>query len=661
MKTNYSNFWDSSYNSSVIDDFLGLTEIKKGKDLIALAGYRRAISNFVNIVTGKSIPVKFQNKDSYTDGKTVTIGANLNDKNFDVAVGLALHEGSHIKLSDFQFLSELINHITPDIYDLGWEKGYRKHDVLTHVKTLLNIIEDRRVDFHIFSTSPGYKGYYHSMYDKHFNNKVIDKALKANEYRDENWTSYEFRIINLHNKNRDLNALGGLVEIWKAIDLKNISRLKSSTHAFSVAIEVYKIILNNLENGIKTVDKDTGEVTTEPAGSDSKTNNENGTTINTGDAKMTPDGDVTNSASDVEELSDRQKSLLEKAVNKQKSFVNDNVKKTNLSKKDSQSINTLESSGATYEEVNVDGRWGGKEKVKTLVVRELTSALIESNQFNVVRKHNSYSYDNYSEYNFVEEGIRLGTILGRKLKVRGEERDLKYTRKNSGKIDRRIIAELGFNNENVFSQTFVEKFNKAYLHLSIDASGSMNGAYWNKAMTSAVAMIRAAEMAGNIHVVVTVRTTHSNDRGYNSSVPLIMVVYDSRKDKINKVKSLFKYIAPNGTTPEGLTFEAIRKELIPGGRNADSYFVNFSDGMPMFHDSNIDYTGNTALTHTKKSVEEIRKNGIRVLSYFISDSDYNRESRVRDFKRMYGSDARFINPTNMMEVAKTMNAVFLEK
>ena len=66
-------------------------------------------------------------------------------------------------------------------------------------------------------------------------------------------------------------------------------------------------------------------------------------------------------------------------------------------------------------------------------------------------------------------------------------------------------------------------------------------------------------------------------------------------------------------------------------------------------------------THTKKSVEEIRKNGIKVLSYFISDSDYNRESRVRDFKRMYGADARFINPTNMMEVAKTMNAVFLEK
>ena len=40
------------------------------------------------------------------DGKKVVIGANLDDKKFDVAVGLALHEGSHIKLSDFTCLPE---------------------------------------------------------------------------------------------------------------------------------------------------------------------------------------------------------------------------------------------------------------------------------------------------------------------------------------------------------------------------------------------------------------------------------------------------------------------------------------------------------------------------------------------------------------------------
>ena len=37
----------------------------------------------------------------------------------------------------------------------------------------------------------------------------------------------------------------------------------------------------------------------------------------------------------------------------------------------------------------------------------------------------------------VDDGIRLGTILGRKLKVRTESRDTKYTRKNTGKIGKR--------------------------------------------------------------------------------------------------------------------------------------------------------------------------------------------------------------------------------
>ena len=77
-----SSFWWNDKDDIDVDDFLGLdTDVKKGKDLVALAGYKRAISNFVNIVTGDSIPVVFNSKDeSYTDGKKVVIGSNLDDK-----------------------------------------------------------------------------------------------------------------------------------------------------------------------------------------------------------------------------------------------------------------------------------------------------------------------------------------------------------------------------------------------------------------------------------------------------------------------------------------------------------------------------------------------------------------------------------------------------
>ena len=108
ISNNYSSFWmDSDWdtrNTSIFDD--EDEDVKPKTDLVALASYRRAIANFVTIVTGESdIKVKFNDGDeSYTDGKSVVIGSKMNDKLFDSSVGLALHEGSHIKLSDFEFL-----------------------------------------------------------------------------------------------------------------------------------------------------------------------------------------------------------------------------------------------------------------------------------------------------------------------------------------------------------------------------------------------------------------------------------------------------------------------------------------------------------------------------------------------------------------------------
>jgi nitric oxide reductase activation protein len=272
---------------------------------------------------------------------------------------------------------------------------------------------------------------------------------------------------------------------------------------------------------------------------------------------------------------------------------------------------------------------------------------------------NQRSYTQYDRYNFVEEGLRLGTVLGRKLQVRGEETSLKYSRQDSGKIDKRLISELGFGNSNVFSQTFVERYNKAYLHISVDASGSMSGSKWNKAMTSAVAMIKACDMAGNIDVVVSIRTTHDPDnRGHG--VPLILVAYDSRTDKLVKVKNLFSALDVSGVTPEGLCFEAIQKDLIPGNSNQDSYFINFSDGQPYFGNNEIDYNGSHAEKHTAKMCNNMRAMGISVLSYFIGgEYEYDRDRMA--FTAMYGKDAEFINATNMMQVAKTMNKKFLEK
>ena len=140
----------------------------------------------------------------------------------------------------------------------------------------------------------------------------------------------------------------------------------------------------------------------------------------------------------------------------------------------------------------------------------------------------------------------------------------------------------------------------------------------------------------------------------------MLIAYDSRVDKINKVRNLFHLLGVNGTTPEGLCFEAVMKEIEPASNDKDSYFLNFSDGMPMFTNDDIDYNHDTAIDHTKKMVDDIRKRGVKVISYFIGDS-YDRSRSTSTFKKMYGNDAEFIDVTSVLPVAKTMNKKFLTK
>ena len=694
---NYSSFWlDDQFDrhTSIFDDE---EDVKPKTDLIALSSYRRAIANFVRIVTEKDIPVTFKSSgDSYTDGKKVVISAKMDDKSFDPSVGLALHEGSHIVHSDFDWLKGLEHSIRQELFHIGETKGYSKNDVIGTVKNLLNYVEDRRIDNIIFTSSPGYKGYYHSMYDKYFHSKVIDKALGTDEYTDETMESYMFRIINLTNKNTNLSSLNGLREIWNTIDLKNISRLNNTEDAFGIAQDIMNVIFKNLPDAEVKVNED-GEESYEPAkdsGQESDMGGNSGSggssdepisdedfqdlldSIENGEMKSQPKPEpkeekVPETPSDKDLLSPQQKKQLENAIKKQKDFMSGKTSKKNVTKKELQDLQTIESSGMSYVEVG-DGlkSWDGRKmNTKCIVVREFTKSLIDSNTISMISKWNGDRYDdnveNGYEKDYIAEGIRLGTVLGRKLQVRGESRETKWTRLDSGRIDKRLVAELGFGNDRVFSNSFVEEYSDAFLHISIDASGSMGGRKWTNTMKSVVAMTKAIDMINNVDVVVSFRTTQTNhssrSRRGDTTKPLILIAYDSRKDSFIKVKTLFKYLTVAGTTPEGLCYEAIMNDIVPSSNDKESYFLNFSDGMPMFGNNEVDYHGDVALNHTRKMVKEIRNRGIKVLSYFVSDSDWNMDRDSKSFQTMYGKDAEYIDITSVMSVSKTMNKKFLQK
>lgn len=710
--TKYSSFWLKDDLFDDVDDGLNVVE-SKHSNLMALASYKKSIGNFVNIVTNQNIPVTFDVRggDSYTDGNSVVISSKMDDKEFDSTVGLALHEGSHIKLTDFNTLSVINNsievvvgsdYITHLMEKHSKDEWETKEYVKGIVKNLLNVIEDRRIDYYIYSTSPGYKGYYHAMYDKYFNSKIIDKGLKSSEYRELDWESYMFRIINITNENRDLDALPKLREVWNMMDLKNIQRLTNTDQCLVLAGDIFKVIEDSLPAEQKPIespnqqnggdgenDDDQSEGNGTGGGGDSSDTNgtdnskgnggeskdgSNGTDDSKGDAEgddvkkgskggYNPNG-AGGSGNDSQitdtkvtegngSLSDRQKKQLDNAIKKQQDFQNGDIKKKKVSKGESKKLDTLVKSGIEEKLAGKDyqsGRYYRNDKqTPVMVVKNYTKQLVDSDMISML---STYSWGVERNEEAVQKGIVLGTVLGKKLKLRSEERSLVTPRMKNGKISGRLLHELGMGNVQIFDQTIINKHNPALVHISIDASSSMGGGKWKQTQTSAVAIAKAASMTSNLDVVISYRSIQHD---HNLCQPLMLIAYDSRKDKFSKVQQLFKYLNPCGTTPEGLCFETVLDDIIKTNKGVDSYFINFSDGWPGFSNRDIDYGGTAAVEHTANQVKKIQQAGVKVLSYFVYEGY---EGGIDNFKKMYGKSATSVDCTNLMALTKTLNKLF---
>ena len=742
-KSYASSFWYDDYDTSydVLETYGGFKKqdldlYKKTNNLYKLASVRRAIANFVQIVTQKNIPVTFATKsDSKTDGKKVILSADVDDK-FDVSVGLALHEGSHIILSDFDLLSNMndmfnkyqhlqrkINSDTQSEIEngslLSWtidrvdseirnytsqfpkyetlfnemylstgkigSKGSMNDEIFNIISSLTNWVEDRRIDMHIFKTAPGYRDYYTQMYDNYFNDKIVTKGIESDEYTDETFEAYMFRIINLMNEKTELSKLKGLRAIYRMVNLKDISRLTSTKDSFQLAIDILAEILKTVPYDNAQMMKGKGKGKGESGDGDGEneveiTDIEDGDDENDGKSEGGMDGQmsgqVTAKMGNTDDgkgqqgntkvkLSDNAKKQLDKKIQKQKDFINGNIKKKNVQKSELEKLQDIQESDTELVRVgNSMDRYGATMKgVDCIVVKRLTENLLKSDDFPFSNNDWHTNEPKIWAEDEVRRGTTLGTLLGKKLQVRSESRETIFSRLKRGKIDGRMVASLGYDNENVFYTNEVDQFKKANLHISIDYSGSMSGDKLRKCIVSTVAIVKACEMARNINVQVSIRST---DRG-SQCLPYVAIIHDSRRDSFRQFARYMSVLQANNTTPEGLCFEAILKQLVPSTNESQSYFLNFSDGQPSYSISRgsdeIQYSGEPAAIHTKQQVKKIRESGIDVLSYFITDygSNFEHSSDWRVFKTMYGNDAKYVNVENMFEVAKTMNELFLSK
>jgi len=655
---------------ALTDEMIETRQSEHTRQLIRLSSARRAIANYVSILTNQNIPVTFNdNNINCTDGTHVYLSSDITKKdNFDVAVGLSLHEASHIKYSDFELFKSIWMKVPRSIYDITEPLNISKNVVSNICKDLLNYVEDRYIDYMVHTNAPGYRGYYDALYDKYFNAKVINDALDSELYKVPGVESYMFRIINLTNPNTNLRALPGLIDIAKALDLSNIIRLSKPEDRLNVAFTIAEILFKNITEvdetkTVKSVDEKSGEGDGELQ--ESNKNDENNVAV-TGSVEDILGGEQTavNSTNDVvtnigqdSTISKAKLEKIKKAFNRQKDFIKGTLKKKKVSKKEKQILDTLEKSKVELVDVAHDytKKFNGGA-IECIVVKNMTKDLLFSDQCPLyIGDGNDISYK--KNLDSINQGIIMGTKLGRRLQIRNEVNTFKFSRRYTGKLDKRLIHELGFSDENIFYTTLTEKYKKINFHISVDASASMHGSKWNRAIKLCVSLAKAASMLDNVNLTISFRTTTNRN-------PYILVAYNSKVDKFSKIRNLFPYLSARGTTPEGLCFEAIMKYLPVADDNTNSYFVNMSDGEPYFtayvdNQSVISYSNEEAAKHTQTQVKKIRNNGYTVISYFITDHYINPNSKEL-FKIMYGVDANYINVENYVQIANTLNKKMME-
>lgn len=705
LESKHSNKYGNS--SFWMDDLVTRKEDSAERfDLIKMAQYQRAISNFVKIVSRRDIPVKFNASDtSYTDGKTeVVISANVNEKSFDATAGLALHEASHIIYTDFDCLPKYFPQYSYGVKE--WLDLVKNTEVMTwcpfiyanqtaledlkdfskdFVFGLSNWIEDRRIDNLVFQSSPGYKSYYHTLYEKYYLSDTITKMLKSSEFRKEDIASYRTRVIGLINPASDRDALIGLRSIINLIDLHNIDRLKSTKDSVELAYKVADLIarycLKYKESGKAESKQQQPQAAQMPqAGNGAGQGNQ------PQDGKGDPDDDGESTEGSQPQtsegdgpMSDKDINKLDKVMEEINGLIEGQAKKTKMTAQNNRIVKAL----AGNVDTSVDNITFQGQKVPVIHVR-LSPNMIRSYTADspVAQCMNSTTSDHLREgkhwsivpenkggwgwttnylneaSGIVKKGLALGTQLGKKLQVRDQIRDTRFNRLKTGKIDNRLLYQCGYDVMNIFEQVHVDKYTPSILDISVDASSSMNGDKWKNTQIAILAIAKAASMIQNLRVKVSYRY---NPRVGKNDAALFMDAYDSKRDKIKHLEDVVFVLRPDNCTVDSLiTAYQLKKNLItPGSSEVKSYFLNFSDGGPGANVGTIHYGGSHAHNHIAKCRRDIEAMGVQVLSYFIGRDT---ESGKKQFMEDWGvRNAAFIDVTEVLPLAKSLNQMFLSK
>ena len=675
-------------------------------DLVDLLEYRQTIKNFVTILTGKDIPVKFKttsqsrgssNPDgSYTDGKSIQIAALRKNSKFDVNVGLALHEASHVVLTDFDISNMFMrvdynNHMTPEVFHPIIDRLREFRDILSPISSnwhkMTNLFEDVRIDAYVIKNAPGYKGYYDALYDEYLYSDKVKLMLLNPKYREVTIDNYFKHLIVYKRPDRIPNALPGLAEMYDIIDNTDIANMTSTYEvaefAGNILIKVCEAIdsvsknqempgLGNHEDGknsnsspadeaddknVPQNDNDSeSEMDNQSSNSDATDESEDpGSTKEETEANDNDDtsDDAVEEEEQLTELSAKQAKDAAAAMAELEDFINHKVNENgtagggNVAKKDALLMNLLDEKARVTKMAKFNN-------IKCIYVPKLKPADYIGKSPKVrklfkVGEHNG----RYDES--IKSGMRAAKLIERNLAIREEERITVHNHLKSGRVDNRRLAYASIVDD-IFKKSYIESFPESYIHISVDASSSMQGPRIHAAIEMLVALAKGTENLNSIHLKIDFRGT-LNIGGMGAATSI--VAYDSKYNSIHDFITYIKHMNLHSITPESLCYESIAKDMIRDAAGKHATFITLTDGAP---NMNCGYNCVTAVPHIKKMMDVFRSANIATLAYFIDGNEQNRLKpgySEHTFYESYGSAAHLIASGDFRKLVSTINSVEL--
>ncbi len=481
------------------------------EDPIFLAQVQRGITNFVKILTGKNIPVEYATSgDSMTDGETVYISSKINQNTIDYTVGLALHEASHVLLTDFGYLNKEKGKV------LEYEYKIPEEDT-DDVFTLVNFVEDKRIDNFVYSTAPGYQFYYEELYRKSFYNEIVDKNLQNDTFIKPTWDAYFFRIINIFNRNSELDALPGLKQVGDLLAFDRINMLQSTRDSVQLAVEIYNIIKPHI-------------IEEKEESNDGKNSQENKT---------------------------------REHVDRQKNFINSQYRKKRVHKNVKNQINKLSKSDIEFKQYEIN-----KNNSIPIIVSHKWEDYFKS----PINHHES------SVLQGMSNGRRLLSKLKVRNTVRNDIfNNRKKGKLDSKSLYKAPFSENIFykTEKEEYKNTFLH----ISLDLSGSMRGEKISKTIQTAVAIAYAACKLKNFDVEISLRGTTTSTGNKQSSGSKEYPLLVYAFNSKKDSINKLNK-FKYITLQGMTPEGICLDEVRKNLPDSSYSQEVYLLNISDGLP---------------------------------------------------------------------------------